>query len=70
MYKNILNNTTILDEDILNIKDGVMTFFDGDTWTTISMNDVKEIESKENSTANEDTSVTSNIYVLDRKSVV
>ena len=64
MYKNLLNNTTILDEDILNIKDGVMTFFDGDTWTTIPMNDVKEIESKENSTANEDTSGTSNIYVF------
>ena len=54
MYKNLLNNTTILDEDILNIKDGVMTFFFFFSWRTISMNDVKEIESKENSTANED----------------
>lgn len=64
MYKNLLNNTTILDEDILNIKDGVMTFFDGDSWTTISMNDVQEIESKENSTTDEDSSVINNIYVF------
>ena len=64
MYKNLLNNTTILDEDILNIKDGVMTFFDGNTWTTISLNDLQEIESKENSTTNEDPSEINNIYVF------
>lgn len=48
-YKNLLNNTVIQEEDILSIADDTMTFFDGDTWKTISMDNVEEIVTRSSS---------------------
>ena len=43
MYKNLLNNTTILDEDILNIKDGVMTFVTHDLLEITKVSYIKRV---------------------------
>ena len=64
MYKNLQNNTVILDEDILRIKDGVMTFFNGNTWSTISINDIQEIESEASSQSKNTNNNINNVYVF------
>lgn len=58
-YKNLLNNTVIKEEDILSIADNTMTFFDGDMWKTISMDNVEELTTKSTSSSesNESSSV-------------
>lgn len=61
MYKNLQNNTIILDEDVLSIEDGVITFFDGSNWTSIPTSDIQEIESKAEDEANDNKSI-ANVY--------
>ena len=53
-YKNLLNNTVIKEEDILSIADDTMTFFDGDMWKTISMDNVEEIVTRSSSSSEND----------------